>query len=243
MNHATRRGAFAASAVLLAAGALTACAGGPGGGGDPAANDAAAARFVACLNAAGQTAKVLDGGQVGLLMPEIDLDGGGAGTITAPEGGDGPVSSMAVFMDEDGAWMASSSADGYPVDGGMREAWTDCEAEVPEFEQPTPDMSGTGLTPVSRVDMLESSLAFAECARDEGYADFPDPDADGMVDFPSGMTEDGFRALLEACLPDDGMSFLPVSPDSAASFDFDWLAIMGEFGGASGVAIPAEPQQ
>jgi len=243
MNRTTSRGVLAAGAMIIAAGALTACAGGPGGGPNAAANDAAAAKFVACLNGTGQTAKVLDGGQVGMLMPELDPEDGGRTLTTSGGGGDGPVATVTVFMDDDGAWMAASSADGYPEDGGMREAWTDCGAEVPEFEQPAPDMSGAGLEPVSREDMIESSLAFAECARGEGYADFPDPDADGMIDFPSGVTEDGFRSLLEACMDGDGMVFLPISPESAESFDFDWMAIMSEFGGGVGVAVPAERAQ
>ncbi|MBO9578010.1 MAG: hypothetical protein J7480_04490 [Microbacteriaceae bacterium] len=241
MHRTINRPAMAAGMALIAVGALTACAPAPEDG-RSVENDAAAARFVACLDEAGQTAKLLDGGQVGLLLPDEPGDEGSLATTQV--GGDGPVSSVAVFMDEEGAWMAGSSADAYPEAGGLRDAWLGCETEVPEFEQPKPDMSGVALQPASRADMIESSLAFAECARGEGYADFPDPDADAMLDFPPGFTEDGFRELLDACMAEDGMGFLPISPESAESFDFDWMSIMAEAGGGTmGIAVPAGPIQ
>jgi len=146
-------------------------------------------------------------------------------------------------MDEDGAWMAANSADAYPEEGGMREAWAGCETEIPEFEQPEFDMSQTEGTQISREDVIEASLAFAECARGEGYADFPDPDDNGMLDFPTGMTEDGFRSLLEACVDPDSGFGVPVSQESAESFDFDWITVMQEVTGNAGVgvAVPAVP--
>ena len=237
MNH-TRL--LAIVPLALAAGLLAGCSA-PADGDNGAGNDAAAVAFTACLNDAGQTAKIIDGGQVGLLLPEA---GGEPWTGEAPGDDGGIQSAVAVFMDEDGAWMAAGSADAYPADGGMREAWADCEAEVPDFEQPEPDMSGAEVSTISREDMIEQSLAFAECARGEGYADFSDPDDNGMLDFPSGMTEDSFRALLEACISDAEGFGIPISPESAESFDFDWMSVMQEFvgeGSLSGVAVPAAP--
>jgi len=244
MNRMTMRSILSAGGLLVTAGVLAACAPAPGGGGGgAAANDGAATRFVACLEQAGQRAKVLDGGQVGLLMPDADTGGGDSLAVTGSAGDGGPGFSVAMTMDEEGVWMAGSDASAYPEAGGVRDAWLGCEAEVPDFEQPAPDVSGAGLEPVSREDMLEAGLAFADCARDEGYADFPDPRADGLIDFPAGMTEDGFRSLLEACMSGDGAGFLPVSPESAESFDFDWLGVMAELGGgATGIAVPARPQ-
>ena len=236
MNH-TRL--LAIVPFALAAGLLAGCsapADDDGGGGA----DAAAVAFTACLNAGGQTAKIIDGGQVALLMSVESMES----LNTPSQGDDGGAQSVAsVFMDDDGAWMAASNADAYPEEGGMRQAWADCETDVPDFEQPEFDLSQTEGTGISREDVIETSLAFAECARGEGYGDFPDPDENGMLDFPTGMTEDSFRALLEACITDDSAFGLPVSAESAASFDFDWISVMQEFTGAGGmgVAVPAVP--
>lgn len=240
--------ALAVLPLALAALALAGCTAAPDDGKD-AANDAAAVKFVACLNDEGQTAKIIDGGQVGMLMSD-DSFGGSSGTISAaplgegdaPEGG--PAVTVGISMDDEGTWMAASAAEGYPEDGGYREAWQTCADKVPEFEQPAPDMGdGANLTAVSSKDMLAKSLAFADCARGEGYADFPDPDDSGMIDFPL-MGEDEFRSLLEACLDKEGMFGVPISPDSAKAFDFDWFAVMAEFMGEGvqmGAAVPVGP--
>jgi hypothetical protein len=128
--------------------ALSACSAPSGGdkGGD-GANDAAAARFVSCLTDEGQTAKIIEGGQVGLLMPDAPLDGD-MGTLstgsTSLSAGEGEEMAMSmIFSDDDGTWLASTAASGYPEDGGQRAAWEKCEEEVPEFEQPEPDISAS----------------------------------------------------------------------------------------------------
>lgn len=245
MNH-TR--ALAALPLALAAFALVGCSAAPDGGND-AANDALAVKFVACLNENGQTAKIIDGGQVGMLMPE-DVFGSSTGTLGAMPGDGGAEGAEAVtvgiFMDDEGSWMAASAAEAYPEEGGYREAWQTCADEIPDFEQPMPDISGgAGLNAVSQEDVIEKSLAFAECARGEGWADFPDPDDQGMIDFPV-MGEDEFRSLLEACLDtsEDGFFGVPVSQESAKQFDFDWFAVMNEFMGGNimmGTAVPVSP--
>lgn len=220
----------AVSLLAITAGLLAGCSAAPGTVSTPDAT----AKFVACLNAAGQTAKIFEGGQVGLLMPEVSSDDG---SVEAPvPSGDGSVApSVAVFMDDDGAWMAAGSADGYPEDGGMRAAWAGCEADVPSFEQPVPNVAGENFEMISSEQIIQASLDFAACARDEGYADFADPDDNGMVAFPSGMSEDEFRSLLAACLGEDGIA-PGISPESAESFDFDWFSVMQEFG-ASGLVM------
>lgn len=205
------------------------------------ANDAAAIKFVACLNGEGQTAKIINDGQVGMLMPEMGGEGAAGlvmGTEAGAEGGE-PVM-MSVFQDDEGAWLAGSSPEAYPEEGGYREAWTACEAEVPEFTQPQPDMSEAIM--IGREEMIEAGLAFAACARDNGYADFEDPDADGQLSVPFGITEDEFRSLLEACF-DDETGLGPVfSQESTEALDFDWIAVMSEFMGDAGmVAVPAQP--
>ena len=225
--------------LSLAAAVLAGCSA-PAQQGGGAGNDAAAVAFTACLNAAGQTAKIIDGGQVALLMSDDDTE---SLTTEGPDAGGGVKSATAVFLDDDGAWMAASSAEGFPSGGGMREAWTGCEIDVPAFEQPEFDMSQVEGAGFSREDVIEASLAFAECARGEGYADFPDPDENGVLDFPTGMSEDSFRSLLEACVDEDSGFGIPISEASSASFDFDWVSVMQEFTGAGGlgVAVPAAP--
>lgn len=212
--------------IALTAGLLAGCTSDTGTVSDPEA----AGAFVACLNAAGQTAKIVDGGQVALLMPEVSSS---EGTFEAPvtsEGGGSVAPSAAVFMDEDGAWMAAGAADGYPEEGGMRAAWEDCEVEVPGFIQPAPSMAGgEELEMITSEQITQAGLDFAACARDEGYADFADPDENGMVTFPTGMTEDELRSLLTACVPEDGL--VPgISQESTDSFDFDWVSVLQEFG-------------
>ncbi len=240
-SHSRRFVAILPCAVV--ASALVGCSAAPDGG-NSADNDVAAAKFVVCLTEKGQTAKILEGGRVGLLMPENSTDSGGGLSIAVGGDGDprGALQSVAVFMDDDGTWMAGGGAEVYPEDGGMREAWGECQAAVPEFVQPQPDLSGVNVQSPSWSDIIDESLAFAECARSEGYVDFADPDENAMLDFPLGMTEDSFRGLLEACVDPEARFGVSVSPESAQSFDFDWLAVMADVGAAGGlVTAPAEP--
>lgn len=200
------------------------------------ANDAVAARFVTCLTDEGQTAKILEGGQVGLLMPDVD-GGGSMGTLSDSSAsisvGEGEEMPMTMFFsDDDGAWLASTAASGYPEEGGQRAAWETCEQEVPEFTQPEPDVSmkeGAQTQMISPEELTEAGLAFASCARENGFTDFADPDADGMLTLPTGITEDEARTLLEACAETTGEMPPMFTQESIESADFDWFALMGEF--------------
>jgi hypothetical protein len=152
-----------------------------------------------------------------------------------------------MFMDDEGSWLASNAAGGFPEDGGMREAWAACEEEVPDFEQPEPDMSGADgdAHMVTREDAIEAGLAFAACARENGYADFEDPNADGQIAISPDFTEDSFRSLLEACSEVLGGMGIPISQETAEALDFDWMSVMGEFiegptGGVGGPEIHTE---
>lgn len=199
-----------------------------------AANDAAAARFVTCLTTEGQTAKIVAGGQVGLLMPDSSGDSSvgmlSEATLSAEEGEDMPMTMF--FSDADGTWLASTTASGYPEEGGQRAAWETCEEEVPEFTQPKPDISfeeGSMTQMISPEDMIKAGLAFASCARKNGFTDFADPDTEGMLTLPVGITEDEARMLLEACA--DSVEDLPpmFTADSIEAAGFDWFALMGEY--------------
>lgn len=136
------------------------------------------------------------------------------------------------FSDDDGAWLASTAASGYPEEGGQRAAWETCEQEVPEFTQPEPDVSmkeGAQTQMISPEELTEAGLAFASCARENGFTDFADPDADGMLTLPTGITEDEARTLLEACAETTGEMPPMFTQESIEAADFDWFALMGEF--------------
>jgi hypothetical protein len=236
MTSPTWHRAIAVLPLALAALALAGCTAAAPNPNSTASNDAEAAKFVACLTAQGQTAKILDSGQVGLLLP----DGvGGAGPGKGPSnsvgsgdgGGSGTPTTIMVMQDGDGSWMAANSAAGYPSEGGMSDAWTACETQIPDFVQPNPKINGADIRTVTKDDIVKASLAFAKCARNNSYADFADPNTDGMLTFPQGMTEDEFRSLLAACNDSLGGVGLPISASSAGSFDFDWMSIVQEFGG------------
>jgi hypothetical protein len=186
---------------------------------DNASNDSAATAFVACLMAEGQSAKILDGGYVGILMSE-DID------LGEPNAGGSPV---IVVMDDDGEWVAPSDADGLPEDGGLRDAWAACADEVPEFVQPEPTMSGGDPTAPDAEEQMEIALAFAECARESGYPDWPDPDENGAMAFPDGLTEDGFRSVLEDCFDPDSSQGFALSKEVVDSLSFDVVAVIDDY--------------
>jgi hypothetical protein len=189
-----------------------------------AANDAAAAKFVACLIAEGQTAKILTGGMVGMKLPDRVQDDG---LTDAGSKGSHPQGMTRVVKDDDGEWQASTTAEGYPEDGGMRDAWATCAVKVPTFKQPEPDPNGNS---VSHAYQVKAALAFAKCARENGFADFPDPNDDGEMNLPSGITEDGFRSLLEDCFdPDAKGGGFQIPQEQADKLDFDLTAVMDDF--------------
>jgi hypothetical protein len=65
-------------------------------------------------------------------------------------------------------------------------------------------------------DRQDAALAYAQCVRDNGYAEFPDPDSDGGFKF---LIEQGsaprFKAAAEAChdLAPEGMRDEGVTPE------------------------------
>lgn len=235
MFDSKARRSLAVMPAVVALFALAACA--APSGDDKAkdgANDAAAARFVTCLTGEGQTAKIVEGGQVGLLMPDAPGDGA-MGTLsdsTATMSGGDEMAMTMIFSDDEGTWLASTAASGYPEEGGQRAAWEKCEEKVPEFTQPEPDMSaaeGAKTMSISPEELIESGLAFAACARENGFADFADPDADGTLELPVGITEDEARTLLEACADEVGDMPPMFTPESIEAAGFDWFALMGEY--------------
>lgn len=227
---------FAAAALLLAG--CTA----PDAGPSSAENDAAAIKFVSCLNSAGQTAKILDGGYVGLLMPESEGGNAGGMSMTTQSGsasGDDEPTMVIMSEDEEGQWLASSTASGYPEEGGMREAWLGCEEKVPAFEQPVPEMPDD-IEMIDQEDVMAAGLEFAACARENGYSDFADPDSDGMLELPFGITEDGLRSLMDACYDEDSKIGPMFTMESVEAADFDVWAVLSDYMGGM-IATPAMP--
>jgi hypothetical protein len=230
----------AATGVLLAGCSLFPPSAEPGNG---ASSDEAVTRFVACLNDGGQVARIGDSGRAEVLIAGPS-DDGGSFTDGVP-GGDSPSGAgpgtMTMTQDSQGTWQSSDAAGGYE-DVGIQDAWTACEADVPEFEQPEADLSGADMQGQTIEQQIERSLAFAGCARDNGFADFPDPDDHGMLGFPDGMTEDAFRGLLESCVDTLEGGPIAISTDATESFDFDWMAVLQEYVGGiiGGGAVPGE---
>lgn len=228
--------------LVLGALALAGCSAPAPDSTNDAANDKAAAKFVACLNDQAQTAKILDTGQVGLLQPEgVGDDGPGnisTGNADGPDQPSGDTPTMvSMIKDDDGTWLASNTAAGYPDEGGQRDAWAACQAKVPDFTQPDPDLGDADIQQVTQEDALKATLAFAKCARDNGFADFADPDKNAQLTFPDGITEDEFRSLFEACASElDGVG-LPISKESTDGFDFDWMSIVQEYVKGGGLKV------
>jgi len=194
-----------------------------------AANDALAAKFVACLTEQGQTAKIMEGGMVAVLLPGEFADDGPGELSTSSDGGDGNTNGMvAIMQDDDGQWMAATDAEAFPEDDGIRDAWVACQDEVPDFEQPEPPMNGGGDT-VTAEDQVEAALDFAQCARDNGYADFPDPGDHGEMNLPTDISEDGFRQLLEDCFDPEKPMGLMIDKETADALDFDLMSVMQDF--------------
>lgn len=240
-SRTARRSALLPSLVLVGL-ALAACTA-PAPAATDAANDKAAAKFVACLADQGQTAKIIMTGQVGILQPDDGSgsgDPGDTGTTTNDGPSDGAPVAMSLIKDDDGTWLAADTAAGYPEEGGQRDAWTACSAKIPEFTQPAPDLGDADVQTVTKEDVTKAALAFAKCARDNDFTDFADPDQEGRLSFPAGITEDEFTALFEACGSKlDGVG-VPISKDSADALGFDWMSIVQQYVPAGGAGVTTQ---
>src|SRR4051794_11563349 len=79
----------------------------------------------------------------------------------------------------------------------------------------------TGLGPAAAAqpapaDSIDAAVAYAQCVRDHGYAEFPDPQPDGGFKFlivPGGVAR--FKAAADACrdLAPEGMRDDAISPE------------------------------
>src|SRR5215218_918578 len=204
MYRSTNRTAFArlAAVAVCATFLLTACAGGSPNASETPGVDAATERFVACLQAGGLDARTDEhDGRVLVKVPiEVDSDGRIEAQAAPPKEGGTGTGSTTMTVIEGSVYQSVDSADSFPEEYGITPVYADCEAAVPEFEQPEADMRGPAddLDPEVLAAQTELLLDFAECARENGVADFPDP-ADGSMVIPATVDAETLRGLLTEC--------------------------------------------
>ncbi|KRE31283.1 hypothetical protein [Agromyces sp. Soil535] len=213
MFRSTHPRAFAglAAAAVCASFLLAACSGASPEPSPQATDDAATEKFIACLQAGGLDARTGQNGRVLVKVPiEVDSEGGIEMGPPPKAGGGGNVSLEII---DGSAYQGVDDADSFLEEWGIAPIYADCEAEVPEFEQPSADFGGPdgeGLDPELDAAQTELLLAFAECARENGVADFPDPEDASMV-LPESIDEATLRSILTACGDDLADSEAPLS--------------------------------
>ena len=151
---------------------------------------------------------------------------GGSGAISSDDGsGEGLLS-----MEGDDAgntWVAVASADYFVDSPEVQDAYAACEKEHPSFEQAQFEPSDDPAFQEDAAKQEEDALAFAQCAREQGYSQIADPDFSAMngILIPSGFTEQEFRALIEACWdPNSNFAF-----GSNSDLAFEPWTILDEF--------------
>lgn len=186
-----------------------------------------ASAFLACLTAADVEAKINASHQV---LVKIPSEPGNDGVISSDSGsGEGLLG-----MESDDAgntWVAVTSADYFADSPEVQDAYAACEAKHPDFEQAQFDPGDDHAFQEDAAKQEEDALAFAQCAREQGYSQIADPDFSTLngVLIPSGFTEQEFRALIEACWdPASNFAF-----GSSGDLTFEVGTILEEFQNAS----------
>ncbi len=156
-----------------------------------------ASAFLACLTAADVEAKINASGQVLVKVPG---EPGGGGVISSDSGsGEGLLG-----MEGDDAgntWVAVASANYFADNPDVQDAYAACEKKHPEFEQAQFNPSNDPTFQQDQKEQEEAALAFAQCARTNGFTQIADPSPEfgrGIM-IPDSFTEQDFRALAEAC--------------------------------------------
>lgn len=87
----------------------------------------------------------------------------------------------------------------------LHASYAACEAQHPEFSQPESLPPGEITNPIPEGPELDAAtLAFAQCARAEGFTGVADPQGPwGGVGIPSSIAESEMRAMLAACIDPD----------------------------------------
>ena len=213
MFRSTHRRAFAAlaGAAVCASFLLTACSGAFPEPSPPATDNAATERFIACLQAGGLDARTSQDGRVLVKVPiDVDSEGRPEEMPPPPKSGGGEIS---LHLHDGSVYQSVDDAESFLEEWGITAIYADCETEVPEFEQPSSDLGdpgGEGLDPELEAAQTELLLAFAECARENGISDFPDPEDASMV-VPESIDEATLRSILTACGDDLADSEAPLS--------------------------------
>lgn len=220
-NHAP----FTAPAgiVLTCAVILTGCTGNSDTPlAEPSANSQdsdAAASFLACLTSSDVEAKINNGGQVLVkLPPQL----GGESGISS---GDGV---MAMEGDEAGnLWVAATESSYFVDTPDIQDAYAACEKKHPDFTQPLVNPLDDPAMTQEFEQQEEDALAFAQCARANGFPQIADPDFETMngILLPDDFTEADFRSLIETCW--DPASTFAFGTSTTATFE-PWM-ILEEF--------------
>lgn len=210
-THRRASTGLAAAAVCVSF-LLTACSGASPEPSPQATDAAATEKFIACLRAGGLDARTSPNGRVLVKVP-IDVDSEGRIEEMGPPPKAGGGGNVSLEIIDGSAYQGVDDADSFLEEWGITPIYADCEAEVPEFEQPSADFGepgGEGLDPELEAAQTELLLAFAECARENGVADFPDPE-DGSMVVPESVDEATLRSILTACGDDLADSEAPLS--------------------------------
>ncbi len=198
-------GVMAPAALAIAAAALSVLTGCTSPGAHNSANDAqmpaGSSRFVECLKQEGVKAKLNESGQVLVRVQPAGVEGG----LTTGEG----AGVLMQMSDQEGDWIAPINAAAFANDPDVQHAYETCESKYPDFTQPEFDPNDNPEMRANMQEMEERALAFAECARGEGFPGIADPDnrAPGSVLIPSDTDPDDLRMILDACYGDYPVSF------------------------------------
>lgn len=104
-----------------------------------------------------------------------------------------------------------------------------CRGAVPDYHDGS-DIAG----PAAAAQHSAQSRAFASCARKNGLADFPDPDASagGQLIVPAGTTKAQFLDVVTACGSAFSESATPTGPAGDGADTGTVTVSMPQFGGA-----------
>lgn len=175
----------------------------------------ATAAFVACLTSADVEADINAHDQVLVKMP-AEVSGGAEISSGADDDG-----LLGMELDEEGdLWAVAADSSYFADTPELQDAYATCEQEHPEFTQPHPDPSNDPEHQDLRADQQEAALAFARCARENGFLQIADPEGDmgGAIMIPDDFSESEFRALAQACY-EPGSSFAVGTSNEDLGFD------------------------
>lgn len=129
--------------------------------------------------------------------------------------------------DEGNVWVAPADATYFSEAPDMQDAYMSCEEAHPNFTQQGLNSGNDLEFEEDTVAQEEDALAFAKCAREQGYSQIADPDFSKLngILLPANFTEQEFRTLIDACWdPASTFAF-----GSTGTLDFDLWSVLDEF--------------